>query len=847
MGVKFGLTFIAVVFAFSVVMPHMSTFASAAVQQASETPTVDFDMGAFRTGLKTDDDVLAREEEAINSEGLSVKEAKELESAAETFEFQAEVGRLMDIIINSLYQKKEIFLREIISNASDALDKIRFLSLADPELLGPQDSDQHKLEIRISYDKEERVLTIRDTGVGMTKYDLIENLGTVARSGTTRFVELAAKGGDLSLIGQFGVGFYSVYLAADKVQVISKHNDDEQHIWTSSADSTFTVEADPEGNTLGRGSEIRLFLKEDASEFLDEDKLRDLIKRYSEFITFPIYLRTQRTETEEVPLDEEELAAQAAEEAEEKEDEEADEDDELTAEDEEEEEEKPKTKKVEKTVYDWELVNDQQAIWTRHKSDISDEEYKSFYSAITKDSSDPLAWTHFRAEGEIEFKSILFIPKAKPSDMFDNYYGKSSSLRLYVRKVLITDEFEDLMPRYLNFVKGVVDSDDLPLNVSRETLQQHKVLKVMGKKLVRKTLEMLRKLAAGDKKEEEEKQEEAAEAEADAEAEEGAEEKKEEEEEKDGYLAFWESFGKAIKLGLIEDSSNRTKLSKLLRFRSSVDGGKGWHSLEDYVGRMKDWQKGIYYIAGASLDAVQESPFLERLLAKGLEVLYLVDPIDEYAIQNLTEFDGKKLQSATKENLKFGDEEEVDTKRAKIYKDNFKPLTSWLKELYGDKVEKVSVSNRVDKTPVLIVTSQYGYSANMERIMKSQAFADNQRTGAMASKRTMEINPRHPIIVELQKRATEAPEEEASKDLAWMLLDTALMNSGFQLDDPRDFAGRMYRLMKQGLDLESLELEAEVEVPEDEEEEEEEEGDEEEEDDEEDDEEEEEADEKEEL
>jgi heat shock protein beta len=826
MGVKIGLTAVAVLFACSVAMPYMSPFVSAAIDQSSEAyATVDFDMAGFRTGLKTDDDVINREEEAISSDGLSVKEAKDADASAETFEFQAEVSRLMDIIINSLYQKKEIFLREIISNASDALDKIRFLSLSDPEVLG-EEEDARKLEIRISFDTEERVLIIRDTGVGMTKYDLIENLGTVARSGTTRFVELAAKGGDLSLIGQFGVGFYSVYLVADKVRVTSKNNEDDQHIWESSADSTFTVEKDPAGNSLGRGTEIKLFLKEDASEYLDQEKLRDLVKRYSEFITFPIYLRTSRTETEEVPIEEDEEAEAEADD--EKKDEEKSEEDksedgeELSAEEEEEEEEKPKTKKVEKTVYDWELVNDQQAIWTRHKSDISDDEYKSFYSAISKDTADPLTWTHFRAEGEIEFKSILYIPKTKNSDMFDNYYGKSSSLRLYVRKVLITDEFEDLMPRYLNFVKGVVDSDDLPLNVSRETLQQHKVLKVMGKKLVRKTLEMLRKLASSSKAADEEKTEEKEEEKEAADGEESEEKKEEEEEKEDAYITFWEAFGKAIKLGLIEDSSNRTKLSKLLRFKSSVDGGKSWTSLEEYVGRMKEWQKNIYYIAGPSMEAVKESPFLERLLAKGLEVLYLTDPIDEYAIQNLTEFDGKKLQSATKENLKFGDEEEVDKKRAELYKTQFKPLSNWLKELYGDKVEKVTVSNRVDKTPVLIVTSQYGYSANMERIMKSQAFADNDRTATMSSKRTMEMNPRHPIIIELSKRASEAPEDEATKDLAWMLLDTALMNSGFQLEDPKDFASRMYRLMKSGLDLDSLELAPEAEVPEDEEEEEEE-------------------------
>merc|ERR1712072_791935 len=440
---------------------------------------------------------------------------------------------------------------------------------------------------------------------------------------------------------------------------------------------------------------------------------------------------------------------------------------------EDEEEEEPKTKTETKTVWFWQHINDQPAIWTRDKSEITEEEYNQFFQSLSgkKDSSDdmPLSWIHFRAEGEIEFKSILYIPKAAEHDQYDNYYGKASGMRLYVRKVLITDEFEDLMPRYLNFIRGVVDSDDLPLNVSRETLQQHKVLRVMGKKLVRKALEMLRKLANKAKKEEDDSAES-------EEGEEGAEGSTDgTEKAEDDYLKFWESFGKNIKLGLIEDSSNRTKLSKLLRFKSSFDDGEKWHSLEDYVSRMKDNQANIYYISGSSMEAVRDSPFMEKMRSKNLEVIFLVDPIDEYAIQNLTEFDGKKLQSITKENLKFGDEEDSD-------------------------------KNRVDDTPCLLVTSQYGYSANMERIMQSQAFADNKRTSYLVSKKTMEINPRHPIMIELKKRAEESPDNDDTKDLALLIYDTALLNSGFQMEDATGFASRMYKLFKAGLSLESLEL-----------------------------------------
>jgi heat shock protein 90kDa beta len=472
---------------------------------------------------------------------LSVKQKKLVDETKEKYEFQAEVGRLMDILINSLYQRKEIFLREVISNASDALDKIRFLALSDDKALG--EGANRDLEIRVSFDKEARTLSIRDRGVGMTKQDLIQNLGTIAKSGTAQFVEQIAAGGDLSLIGQFGVGFYSVYLVADRVRVTTKHNDDKQYVWESSADGSFTVEED-DGEALGRGTDITLYLKEDATEFVDQNKLEELLKRYSQFITFPIYLKTTRQESVEVPVEDEEAEPK-----------DAGEDEELAAEEEGEEEEEKKTRTETRTVVDWKQINNQKAIWTRSKDQVTDQEYNDFYKAISKDTEDPSTWIHFTAEGEVEFKSILYVPSKAPSDLYDDYYGKSSALRLYVRKVLISDEFEDLMPKYLNFIRGVVDSDDLPLNVSRETLQQSKVLKVMAKKLVRKALEMLRALAQEEEK-------------SSSDSEEGAEKKGEDatdakQTRSEKYAQFWKLFGKNIKLGVIEDSSNRTKLSKV--------------------------------------------------------------------------------------------------------------------------------------------------------------------------------------------------------------------------------------------------------------------------------------------
>merc|ERR1712207_117234 len=432
--------------------------------------------------------------------GIQRSRPCKMAEGSEKHEFQAEVNRLMDIITNSLYTDKQVFLRELISNAADALEKARFHSVQDESFLG----ENKDLEIKLEHDPDAKTISIVDTGVGMSKADLINNLGTVAKSGTTDFLEAMAEGGDANLIGQFGVGFYSAFLVADKVSVTSKCNDDAtQHVWESSADASFTVVDDPRGNTLGRGSRVTLHLKEDAHDFLSEDKLKEAAKKYSQFIQFPIYVKVKKevdADTEEDDDDDKD-----DDDEEKKDDVETKDDDEKK--EEEEEEKKPKKK----TVYEWEQVNTQKAIWLRAKEDVTEEEYTEFYKSISKDYLDPLAYTHFNAEGEIEFKSILFLPKKAPFDMMDNYWTKRSEVKLYVRRVLVAEKFEELLPRYLNFVRGVVDSDDLPLNVSREQLQQNKIMKVISKKLVRKVLELMKKLAkedeSGDEEEEEEEKE----------------------------------------------------------------------------------------------------------------------------------------------------------------------------------------------------------------------------------------------------------------------------------------------------------------------------------------------------
>eukprot|EP01112_Ceratiomyxa_fruticulosa_P004842 TRINITY_DN1539_c0_g3_i2.p1 TRINITY_DN1539_c0_g3~~TRINITY_DN1539_c0_g3_i2.p1 ORF type:complete len:827 (-),score=265.12 TRINITY_DN1539_c0_g3_i2:50-2530(-) len=765
------------------------TYASAEEVSASGD-TINLDLKGAKVPLKTDDEVVQREEQAINSEGYSVAELKQIREAAETHTFQAEVNRLMHIIINSLYSNRDIFLRELISNASDALDKIRFLSLTNPGLLG--EGEQANLEVRIKADKANNQLHIIDRGIGMTKDEMIKNLGTIAQSGTREFLTKMAEGGDKSsnLIGQFGVGFYSIFLVADKVTVTSKHNDDDQYVWESTADSSFSISKDPRGNTLGRGTRITLHLKEDAKEYLNQDTIKSLAKKYSEFINFPIYLQTETTVEEEVPIEEEEK-----EETEVKTEEEGVSVDEEG--EEEEVEEAPKTKKVSHTEYNWELLNEIKPIWTRSPDKITEEEYNNFYRAISKDSEDPLAYTHFSAEGEAEFKSILFFPKVAPSNVFDpNPAAHKGNLKLFVKRVFITDDFHDLIPSYLRFIRGIIDSDDLPLNVSREQLQKHKLLQTIQKKIVRKAIAMMQTLAdKARKKAEEDKEED----------EEPTVEKTEEEEEdtqtaKEKWETFWTQFGANVKLGVLEDGSNRSRLVKLLMFHSTKTGELT--SFEEYVSRMKEDQEEIYYLAGASKEALQKSPLLERLLKRGYEVLLMTEPIDEYCLGNVPKFDGKKIINLGKDPVK-AIEDEIDKETEKETETKFQPLVDFLKTQFSDKLEKVVVSHRLTQSPVALLASQGGYTANMERVIKAQALGPggSSRIPSYIPKKILEINPYHPILVELLRRVTNDASDETAKITAKVLYETAVLSSGFVVEDSTDFASWIHKMMSVNLDL----------------------------------------------
>jgi heat shock protein beta len=659
----------------------------------------------------------------------------------------------MKIIINSLYKNRDIFLRELISNASDALDKIRFLSLTDSASM----SSNSNLNISIAADPIARTLTITDSGVGMTRQQLKENLGTIAKSGTSEFLAKMedSKKEDVSLIGQFGVGFYSVFLVADKVSVASKSNDDPvQHVWVSDAVNDFTIAEDPRGNTLGRGSQITLHLKEDATEFLDPTLVEGLISRYSEFINFPIFLWKGHNETI-VP-------------------EQADDDVDVDIEEEEiDAEKKTETEEITQEVWDWNQVNTQKPIWTRSPKDIADEEYIEFYKTFSKkEVGEPISWSHFKGEGDVDFRAIMYIPPEPEANFYQSMATATSNVKLFIKRVFITDDVAgDFFPKWLSFLQAIVDAEDLPLNVSRETLQQHKTLRMISKRLIKKALDMFAQLAKSDEKK---------------------------------YTKFIQAYGSALKYGAIESNTHRKRVASLLRFQSSKNPSEPVVGLDAYLENMKPDQKNIFYASGMTVEEIQQSPFLERLIADGYEVLFFTDPIDEMLMQNMPGYDGKMFSNIAKGDIKFGDDSDEAKAEQKELEASFKPLQGWLMSVLSQYIDKVTISKRLATSPMAIVTPEFGLTGHMEKLLAAQGMNVAQKEDTLykfmaSQKKTLELNPNHPIIKALLDQIESGEPDEDTTQLVTVLYETTAIRSGFTLKDMRGFTQRIEEVVGKGV------------------------------------------------
>lgn len=717
------------------------------------------------------------------------------------YTFQAEINQLLSLIINAFYSNKDIFIRELLSNASDAIDKMRYISLTDS-------SKSRSFEMKLKADKESKKLTIEDNGIGMSKEDLVQCLGTIANSGTKQFMQNLKEGtADVSLIGQFGVGFYSSYLVAENVRVFSKKEDEPCYVWESDAGGSFTItEVSAEDSVLEKGGTvIELTMKDDCLEYLEENKLKSIIKDHCQYLTHPIMLHTVRTEKKEEIVEdddddieeidgdalskakeaeskedeetkENEETEESKEDGESKEDEESKENEETKEEGESKEEEPPKppkTRTVEHQVEEWKQVNQDKPIWLRKANDVTQEEYASFYKSLTNSSEDHLAVKHFSAEGQIEFKALLYLSKTQRSDMFQKSKDANNNIKLYVKRVFIMDNCDKLVPEWLSCISGLVDSEDLPLNVSREMLQQNSIMKIIKKNIVKKSIELFTELSEDD-------------------SEEGVKK----------YTTFYRNFSKNIKLGIHEDSGNRTKLIRLLRFYSHTSPDK-LISFDKYVENMKDddhmKQKNIYYITGQNVNSLKNTPFVKNLVQKGFDVLFMTEAIDEYIIQHLDKYEDHKLVNITKENADIeGNKIDEDTKKS------YEGFCKKIKEVIGDQVTKVTVSNLPEDEPCCVTAASFGWSANMERIMKAQTLQANsvQQQANYMTKRNLEVNPKHKMIKKLYKDYNESSmNENMFKSVVMLLFQTAMISSGYIQEDPSSYSKKVYDMISMGMSV----------------------------------------------
>ena len=714
----------------------------------------------------------------------------------ESYAFSADINQLLSLIINAVYSNKDVFLRELISNASDALNKARYQSLTNTEYLDVEPN----FEIKISFDRNNKKLIIRDSGIGMTKDELINNLGTIASSGTKKFLE-SLTNKELQLIGQFGVGFYSAYLVADKVQVISKHVEDEQYTWESLGDGTFNVHKDETDYGLKRGSILMLHLKDEMIEYLEESSILNLINKHNQFIEFPIYLETQKTRefsTETVQaedivnddpvMESNDTVMEGNDAVMESNDTVMEGDDAVMKTDIDTEikdmiesnndeadkalnldnftdaDAKVNDLKTVETYVEFEQVNKEKPLWNRNPKDVSKEEYENFYKSLTGETDTYLDVVHFHVEGNVEFKGVLYIPKRSPVDLFDGQTKRKGMVKLYSRRVFITDDCEDLLPEYMKFVRGVIETQDIPLNISRETLQHNKILKVIGKNVVKQIIGMCNKLS----------------------------------EDPDKFKIFYEQYSKSVKLGIHEDTANRNKLTPFLRYETSKSNGEQV-SLDNYIDNMKSEQQIIYYITAESTKSIISSPFLEKLKSKDYEIIFMTDPLDEYITQQVKDYNDKKLSCITKENIEFNDTE-VEKKEFEKSKVEYKNVCDYIKSTLDNEVEKVVISNKLDSSPCILSTSDFGWTANMQRILKAQTFNKNEMSYMMGSK-ILEINPNNKIIQKIKHRLDLELIDTQLSELVTVLYNLTLQSSGFTLDNPSKFNNSVLNLIDDKLNM----------------------------------------------
>lgn len=699
------------------------------------------------------------------------------QSNTENYEFKAEINELMNIIVNSLYQKPEVAIRELISNSCDASSKRRYECLTKGKLLTESD-----LKIQIVADKTNNTLTISDNGIGMTKNDLIDKLSTIAVSGTREFIKKLSDNKETSAntsdyIGSFGVGFLSSLLLADHVEVVTKNESDQQYRWECKQRGSYTIT--PTGNTtVDPGTSVILHLKPDQTKYLEENEIKEIVKKHSQFINYPIELlvEKEREVDDETPSEENKEEDKKDEccdhdhdhdkehhehDKESNEDEVKVEDElpELEDQEEEGEEGKKKDTKPKKKVRfsEFEQLNTQKPIWTRDPKEVTKEEYHSFYKNFTSDWEEPLAYKHFKLDGQVQMKGILYVPKKAPFDLFEKKKNKDN-VKLYVKRVLITENCDDFMPEYLSFVKGVVDCDDLPLNVSREFIQNSSMFKTIKNSLVKKCLELFSEILDNQ----------------------------------ENYKLFYESYQKNIKLGIHDDTKNKSKLVDLLRF-FSMKNPDNLISLDDYVKGMKENQKSVYFLSGENKEMVSSSPFLEECRKRDFDVLFMVDAIDEYIMQQLSEYKEKKLVNISKEGNLFDETDEEKKQREELDK-SYADLCKFLKEHLKDRVEKVVLSSKLVDSPAIVSSGGMGWTANMERIMKAQALGNNQMHAFMMSRKTLELNPNHELVKQLNNKLANK-EEQVVRDTASLLFETCLLNSGYSLDNVTSFTNRIYGSM----------------------------------------------------